>query len=211
MNRMVNHHVSNHQVKVKDRGAVFVFYPEGLRHMDHNFMQSVVKRSLDAYADNFSEDSQVFFNSWATTSASLLPALASLPRHFKENKHCYLHVFFVCHGIPGNVIWARNKRISVKDILTTLQGIDFQQLQSVVFLSCNSLKDIENIGYPFDVVGFCNYVYWNEMPFFLARMVKELSFGESVKKAAKMAVKTCDSNSKTPLKWKDVRILPSTK
>lgn len=181
-----------------------IFYPEGLKGMDQNFMQCTVRRSMDAYGDNFGENSQIFFNAWGTTTAQLTAAIQSIPRHFKNNDSCWLHVFFICHGLPSQVVWARGKRIPIANILTALSNLQFPQLTSVSLLTCNALKHHPAQKYPYDLIGFVEYVYWNEMPFFLARMVKELTSGESMKKALRIAIKCCNCNVKTPIRLKDL-------
>ncbi len=210
MHSTIKNHISHHQVAKTDEAAVFLLYPKGLQHMDQNFMQSIAKRSMDAYSDNFGEQSNMFFNAWGLSSSHLIPALQSLPGHFRRNQTCDLHLFFVCHGVPEEIVWSRGKHIAILDILQSLKSLQFSQLKSVSFLSCNSLQRLPSNSWPFHLLGFVNYVYWNEMPFFLARMVKEISAGETFKKSWRIAVRCCNCNLKTPMKLKDVFFQPKS-
>lgn len=208
MEARIRNHITNHRVPADSLGAIMVFYPKGLRNLNQSFMNSIARRSVNAYADNFGESTGMFFNAWATNTSELIPSLQSIPNHFSCNSTSMLHVFFVSHGVPAHVIWSREKHVNVSEILKALSDLNFSQLKSVSFLSCNTLKNHIQLNVPFDLVGFSNFVYWNEMPFFLARVVKELSAGATVKQSLRIAVRCCNCNRKTPMKLQDLVYLP---
>lgn len=187
---MINHHVSNHQIAKDQLAVVMIICPEDLNVAGNNLMSSLVRMSIDFGTKTHSEHSLVTCNVWKTSKEALLPALQSIPRHFKNNAIASLKVIFLSHGENGNLIWNSNSKIPTNTLLHTLQELNFHQLDSVLFLGCSSLKNVRIPKLSFDVVGFSKYFYWKEFPLFVARIVKEYFSGESIVKAVKQAKKS---------------------
>lgn len=197
MNRIINSHVHDHKVSPSKKGAIFVFCPADI-YLDHeSSMALLIRKSINAFADENREDSGVYFNAWTVEKSNLLPAISSIPRHFSLGQDCSVHICFMGHGSPGNLVWDQGSTISAREILDHIKDMYFSDLESVSFLGCNTLAGVDLSYLPFDVVGFKDFVYWNEVPIFLSRMFKEYFQGESMKNSVSMARKSCSVSNLT--------------
>lgn len=142
MNCTINYHVRDHQVSPSKLAAIFLFCPDDFNMPGAHFNASLIRNCIPLPAAAHKEDSGVQFTTWKCSNDLLFLALQSIPRHFKENKFCSLHVLFLCHGTPGNLIWSNDTAVSVQTALSTLKGLHFSQLDSVSLLSCSSLKTL---------------------------------------------------------------------
>jgi hypothetical protein len=198
MNRKINHHVSSHQVSEGKQAVVMIFCPSNLNVPGINLISSLIRLSIDFGSDTHRDASLVTCNVWKTSKEMLLPALQSIPRHFKNNTSASLQIIFLSHGSNGNLVWNNDSRIETRSLLTTLEALHFPQLESVVLLGCSSLKNVRIPQLSYDVVGFSDYFYWNEFPIFVSRLVKEYFSGESTINAVKQAKKSCSVSNVTP-------------
>jgi hypothetical protein len=197
-NLRINHHVNDHQVLPSKRAAVFIFSPNDLNLPGSNFLADLLRQSINFASSAHQEDSGVQCTTWKTAASWLFPAIRSLPRHFKCNDECSLQVIFLCHGVDEHLIWSGGQRIRTVDVLMALDSLQFKQLDSVSLLACNSLKNVIIPRLSFDVIGFVDYIFWNELPFFSCRMMKEYCAGEDLKSAISMAKKSCKYSKITP-------------
>jgi hypothetical protein len=198
MNRKINHHVSNHQVPSSAKASLIMFSPKCLTVHGNNLMSQLLKMSINFGNDVHGEITPVWCNSWKVHRDHLVPALKSIPRHFKTNQSTSLHIVFISHGDEGSLIWNHNTKIDTLEILDTLQSLQFSQLDSVSFLGCFSLKNVRIPKTTFDIIGFSSFFYWNEFPLFVARLMKEYFAGESLIDAAHQARKSCSVSKITP-------------
>jgi hypothetical protein len=198
MNRIINHHVHDHQVPVSKSAAIFILAPDDLNLPGRHFQADLIRQSINSAAAAHREDSGVQCTTWKTNAELLLPAVRSLPRHLKKNPSSSLHVIFLCHGSNANLVWSNGILISTLEILQALDNLNFPQLDSVSLLSCNSLAGISIPQLSFDLIGFKSYIYWNELPFFSCRMLKEYCAGADLQEAVSVARKACKHSRITP-------------
>lgn len=175
-----------------------IFCPKGCNMMAENQITSLVKMSIDFGSSCHGEDSLVFCNVWRLKNDELIPAISSIPRHFRKNSSCSVHVIFVCHGENGCLVWNYQKRISTREVLLELNDLMFAQLDSVSILGCESLKSVDLPNLSFDLLGFNSYFFWNEFPIFVARYIKEYFAGEELADAVRQAVESCSVSKVTP-------------
>lgn len=191
MNCKLNYHVKDHQVLETKAAAIFIFAPDDLNFPGSHFHADLLRKSINSASAAHNEDSGVQCVTWQTNQDLLLPAIGSLPRHFKRNSKCSLQVIFLCHGEKSNLVWSDGARISTLTILQTLEALNFSQLDSVSLLSCHSLDEIIIPKLFFDLVGFKDYIFWNELPYFSCRLLKEYCAGSTFKEAVSIAKKSC--------------------
>lgn len=197
MNKLINHHVCDHQVGPEKKAAIMIICPKGLNLHVENQITALIRMSINFGCSCHNEDSLISFNVWNLRKNEVLPAIASIPRHFKQNHSCLLHVIFVCHGENGCLIWNRNTRIHTMDVLQALEDLNFGQLDSVAILGCESLKGLNMPKFSYSVLGFNSYFFWNEFPIFVARYIKEYFAGEELSEAVKQAIKSCSVSNIT--------------
>lgn len=214
MNRKINSHVHDHQVGSQKRGAVFVLCPSDISIQNDGLLATLIKKSVNTSCDEHNEESGFAFFSWKLDHLELFPAIASLSRHISFNAFCSIHVCFLSHGEPGKLIWNAGHRIKTREVLGKLRESSFPQLNSVSFLGCSSLQNVLIPKLPFDLVGFKDYVYWDEVPFFVARMIKEYFHGETMKASVSIARKSCKFSNNTAFPKNSIvcrtQALPST-
>lgn len=198
MNRVINYHVRDHQVAPSKLAAIFLFCPDDLNMPGANFTATLMRNCINPAAIAHGEDSGVQCTTWKMSNDLLWPAIDSIPRHFKHNQVCSLHVLFLCHGTPGNLIWSNGNAIPAVSVLNALKNLQFSQLYSVSLFACSSLKNVVIPRLPFDLIGFKEDIYWNELPFFSCRMIKEYCAGATLKEAVSVAKKACKHSSITP-------------
>jgi hypothetical protein len=198
MNRIINYHVHDHQVPDFKKAAVFIFAPAGINLPGRQFHADLLRECINPAAAAHGIDSGVHCTTWKTSRELLLPAIQSLPRHFKSNANCSLHVIFLCHGISGKLVWSRGGNIPTLEILRALDSLNFPQLDSVSLLSCHSLHDVSIPRLSFDLIGFKDFIFWNELPFFSCRMLGEYCAGSDLQEAVSVARKACKYSKVTP-------------
>lgn len=191
MNRMINHHVHDHQVPKSKCAAVFLLTPDEINLPGRHFHADLLRQSINAAASAHGNDSGVQCTTWKLSREHLFAAVESIPRHFKNNTTCSLHVVFICHGVDSNLVWSGNQLVSTRELLLALNALNFSQLDSVSLLSCNSLAGFPIPRLLFDLVGFKSFIYWNELPFFSCRMIREYCAGSELQEAVSVAKKAC--------------------
>lgn len=204
MSRKISNHIQNHAVSRHAAGAVFMLSPSGKFKFKNGITGNLVRSAINSAAQAHGEDTLVEFNSWEVTSSEIFEVIESLPKHFKENENCFVHVMFVCHGSAGKLHWNNNKCLQVDELLSALKNLQFKQLESVSLLSCQSLTNATLYSLPFDIVGFTDDIYWDELPHFVTRLIKEYSAGMSFKKSVQVAIKSCSHSSLTRLSRRSV-------
>ena len=198
MNKQINSHVSHHQVASEINVALFVFVPKEHSKDGTKLLKGLIHSARNPYSTSHKEAIGVYSTTWKVDESALFAAIQSLPRHFKENTRTLLHVIFFCHGIEGHLCWDKQTNFPIADILNALKNLEFKQLDAVSLLSCNTLKNVTIPRLPFNLIGFKDFVYWNDMPFFTAKLINEYSSGCKLKKAVELARKSCDHNDKKP-------------
>ena len=179
--------------------AIFCLFPEGTQSHRNNLMNDLLKASttISEFCKSFDFEKDTWEISWKVPEGMILDAIKSIPRHLKHtNPSLQIHLVLFSHGFDGQLCFTPN--VSSQAIIETLIGLKMLQLQTVSLLACQSLKGIQlPKKLPFNLLGFREDIYTNELLFFTARLLYWYSicsnFGESIKHAQRYALITSKS------------------
>lgn len=197
--KSIYNHTARWQVSATAEVALFCLLPEGAKNHENNLLNKLMTAS--ATVPKFFELSEPLHDTWEVSwripEGKLLDAIRSIPRHLKKTKTSLaVHVILFSHGVNGYLCFGPD--ISAETVLDELISLKLPQLQTVSLLACQSLKAVRlPRRLPFNLIGFREDVYTNELLFFTARFLYWYSickdFEESLQHARKYSAITLKS------------------